>query len=117
VVSDIKNMMAKTVCLRETIMADMRFMLIMLANTNWRWATHCYVLQRSLTNRHPQDQVCTSATLSPVHHSARLRHRRSLNNVWRAIVAITVTALLLLLLTCFDGEDEMQSSVGGSLPG
>ena len=34
VVSDIKNMMAKTVCLRETIMADMRFMLIILAKTN-----------------------------------------------------------------------------------
>ena len=36
VVSDIKNMMAKTVCFIETTMADMRFMLIMLARCRCR---------------------------------------------------------------------------------
>jgi hypothetical protein len=46
-------------------MADMRFMLIMLAKTNWRWATHGGGQQRSFRKRHLNDQVCTPVTLSP----------------------------------------------------
>ena len=36
VASDIKNMMAKTVCFIETIIADMRFMLIIAARDYWQ---------------------------------------------------------------------------------
>ncbi len=36
VVSDIKNMMAKTVCFKATMMADMRFMLIILFRNDRR---------------------------------------------------------------------------------